>query len=154
MAKESVPILNLPLPLKTPEPNIGQAAKKIKRKAIYLANGESSEKLNALKSEGEEDHSLFQYTPSNYYDASGGGGTGATTRFYRDLYLKQLNHRSDSPFENDEMAPIEEGKSNASEDDDSDLIESRHHDELTSTEDYKFLAHLKEFSNYQLQNTN
>lgn len=44
----------------------------------------------------DEDHSLFQYSPSNYYDASGGGGTGATNRFYKDLYFKNMNKRADS----------------------------------------------------------
>lgn len=73
--------------MKTPEPNAGQTSNK--NRAAVL---DSIEKA--------EDHSLlFQYTPSNYYDASGGGGTGATTRYYRDLYLKQMNQRADSSTE-------------------------------------------------------
>ena len=47
--------------------------------------------------------SLFQYTPSNYYDAS---GTGATTRFYRELYVKQMGAGGGGHSE--EMESIEE----------------------------------------------
>ncbi len=87
------------MPLKTPEPNVGQAAKNAKKRTIFLANNLSNEKENVNTRKQNLDiplmaphplddqitNSLFQYTPSNYYDASGGGGTGATTRFYRDL---------------------------------------------------------------------
>jgi hypothetical protein len=45
----------------------------------------------------EADDALFRYTQSNYFDAS---GTGAATRFYRDLYVKHMK-------DPDEMESIE-----------------------------------------------
>ncbi|TNV84486.1 hypothetical protein FGO68_gene10943 [Halteria grandinella] len=96
--------INPVLPLKTPEPSANLAAKRAKQRALVQANADHSvntdRNLNNLKpSEGDEDHSLFQYSPSNYYDASGGGGTGATSRFYKDLHLKNINRRADSQLE-------------------------------------------------------
>lgn len=85
--------LFLQLPLKTPEPNTNQAAKNAIKKRIFLGvyEGSTDKKIEA-------EDALFQYTPSNYYDAS---GTGATTRFYRDLYVKHMK-------DPDEMESIEE----------------------------------------------
>jgi len=74
--------LMLQLPLKTPEPNANQAAKNAIKRRIFLGGYEGS---TDKKREAED--TLFQYTPSNYFDAS---GTGATTRFYRDLYVKHM----------------------------------------------------------------
>jgi hypothetical protein len=51
-------------------------------------------------------NSLFQYTPSNYYDASGGGGTGATTRFYKDL--QGLHNKVENKIFHDEDSIDEE----------------------------------------------
>jgi len=85
--------LQLQLPLKTPEPNASQAAKNGIKRKIFLGGYDGS-----TDKKREADDALFQYTPSNYFDAS---GTGATTRFYRDLYVKHMK-------DPDEMESIEE----------------------------------------------
>ena len=141
--------------MKTPEPSVGLAEKNAKKRAVFHANN-GQDSLEKPKGHGED--SLFQYTPSNYYDASGGGGTGATTRFYRDLYLKQLNQRADSSHEmfDCEMPAIQE-KDGAGYYDDQSIDEEEESSEIIDEdrvmrmskpveEDYNFLAHLKDFS--------
>ncbi len=99
------PINILNLPMKTPEPRVGQVAKNAVKRTIFLANESSNEKNKVEQTVGQEDQaSLFQYTPSNYYDTSGGGT--AVGRFYREQYIKQLNLNNSEDDQN--MPPIVE----------------------------------------------
>ena len=150
------------MPLKTPEPNVGQAAKNAKKRTIFLANNLSNEKENVNTRKQNLDlpliahplddqitNSLFQYTPSNYYDASGGGGTGATTRFYRDL---QGLHKVENKIFHDEDSIDEEEEESEVVDEDRPLqILTTHNNHknsikesqmISSCQDYNFLAHL------------
>jgi hypothetical protein len=90
-------------------------------------------------------NSLFQYTPSNYYDASGGGGTGATTRFYKDL--QGLHNKVENKIFHDEDSIDEEEEESEVVDEDRpmQMVNKNQIQEsqmISSCQDYNFLAHL------------
>jgi hypothetical protein len=92
-------------------------------------------------------NSLFQYTPSNYYDASGGGGTGATTRFYKDL--QGLHNKVENKIFHDEDSIDEEEEESEVVDEDRPMQMLNTHKNqiqesqmISSCQDYNFLAHL------------
>jgi hypothetical protein len=90
-------------------------------------------------------NSLFQYTPSNYYDASGGGGTGATTRFYKDL--QGLHNKVENKIFHDEDSIDEEEEESEVVDEDRpmQMVNKNQIQEsqmISSCKDYNFLAHL------------